>query len=302
MQKACALFKTPWDDATIVSLHGRSSAHIPGLLLANKKTLILTDKQNSPGKIADDIIGYLNLIGDPKLIDNIKVHVAEDLGMETENVFYGNLKKTSQTQFSSLNIICFELPEKGTFVPYPFGLSEEEICHSRGLITKNEVRAATLHQLRLKSGGVLWDIGAGSGSISIESARSVPELTVYSIEHKEEEIANIKNNIVQFGCYNMVPVFGRAPEALDTLPAPDSVFVGGSSGSLPEIVSYVADRLQPGGRLVINGVIAKTIEQAPTLMAKHGFTVTSSNIQVTRMDPDGTKRGFNPITILTGTR
>jgi precorrin-6Y C5,15-methyltransferase (decarboxylating) len=303
LQKACALFKTPWDDAAIISLHGRASHHIPGLLLSKHKSIVFTDGKNSPTQIANEINTYLRLIGQSQLAGRIKVQVAEDLGMESENVFNGDLTTTAKTQFSPLNILCLELPAKpSTVPPFPFGLSEDDIHHSRGLITKNEVRAATLHQLRLPLGGVLWDIGAGSGSISIEAARSVPSLTVYSIEHKEEEIANIKNNIGKYGCYNMVPVFGRAPERLHDLPDPNCVFVGGSSGSLPEIVAYVTDRLLPCGRLVINGVIAKTIEQAPALMAAHGFNVTTSSLNVTRTDQDGNKKDFNPITILTGTR
>ncbi len=303
LQKACALFKTPWNDAAIISLHGRSNLHIAGLILPHRKSLVFTDKTNSPSGIAAKIIEYLRLIDAPELIDSIKIYVAEDLGMESEKVSFGSLTAISQQSYSALNILCFERPEKstGTFA-YPFGLSEDDVCHSRGLITKNEVRAATLHQLRLRQDGVLWDIGAGSGSISLEAARLTPGLTAYAVEHKEEEIYNIKKNILKFGCYNIVPVFGRAPDNLNSLPAPDSVFIGGSSGSLPEIVAYAAKKLQPGGRLVINGVIAKTIEQAPVLMAEHGLSVTSSVLRVTRTESDGTIREFNPITILTGTK
>lgn len=303
LQKACALFKTPWNDAAVISLHGRKNHHIPGLLLPHRKSLVLTDRENSPPRIAAEILQYLRLIDAPELIDSIKVHVAEDLGMETEKISFGGLTTISEQSYSPLNILCLERPEKSndTF-DYSFGLSEDDVCHSRGLITKNEVRAATLHQLRLKHNGILWDIGAGSGSISLEAARLNPGLTAYAIEHKEEEMCNIKENIVKFGCYNMVPVFGRAPENLSSLPNPDSVFIGGSSGSLPEIVAFAAKKLQPGGRLVINGVIAKTIDQAPVLMAEHGLAMTSSVLRVTRTEPDGTIREFNPITILTGTK
>jgi precorrin-6Y C5,15-methyltransferase (decarboxylating) len=164
------------------------------------------------------------------------------------------------------------------------------------------VRAATLHRLQLPTKGILWDIGAGSGSLSIEAARSNPGLTIYAIEHKAEELENIKNNIVKFGCYNIVPVFGRAPEALDQLPDPDRVFIGGSSGSLPQIVELLDKRLSNDGRLVVNGVIEKTIQATPELMKKYGFLVTASIIKVTRTEDDGRTLDFNPITIMTGTR
>ncbi len=153
--------------------------------------------------------------------------------------------ETSKQKFSALNILCLlvpKIPDNKT-CSYGFGLTEDSIEHSRGLITKNEVRAATLHQLQLPAEGIFWDVGAGSGSLSIEAARSNPQLTVYAIEHKEEEIDNIKNNIVKFDCYNIVPVFGKAPESLVHLPDPNRVFIGGSSGSLPGIVELLDKRL-----------------------------------------------------------
>ncbi len=183
-----------------------------------------------------------------------------------------------------------------------FGLTEDEISHSRGLITKNEVRAVTLHQLQLPRQSIFWDIGAGSGSISIEAARTNPRLTVYAVEHKEEELHNIKENIRRYGCFNVIPVSGRAPEVLANLPAPDRVFIGGSSGSLADIVRLVAGRLTADGRLVINGVIKKTITTAPQYMREAGFTVTRSVINVSRKSKNNTVQNFNPITIMAGTR
>lgn len=304
IQRACALFKIPWDDAKITSLHGRNPGHIPGLLLRNQKNLVLTDSDNSPDQIASQLLDYLQLIGETVLPDTIKMLVAEDLGLKSEKVFIGNLLQGSKQRFSPLNILCLLVPDSSDneFCRYGYGLTEDSIQHSRGLITKNEVRAATLHQLQLPTEGIFWDIGAGSGSLSIEAARSNPKLTVYAIEHKEEEIENIKNNIVKFRCYNIVPVFGRAPESLVHLPDPNRIFIGGSSGALLSIIELLDKRLDSDGRLVINGVIEKTVQAAPQLMNQHGFTVTSSIIKVTRTEPDGRTLDFNPITIMTGTR
>ncbi len=302
IQRGCALFKIPWDDAAITSLHGRKSGHIAGLLLRHSKNLILTDTHNSPELIAGRLLDYLRLIGEAILPGGITMLVAEDLGLASEKLFRGTLGEASKQHFSPLNIVCLLVPGVPDTPSWCFGLGEDLIQHSRGLITKNEVRAATLHQLQLPRQGVFWDIGAGSGSLSIEAARMNPELTIYAIEHKPEELANIKNNIVKFGCYNIVPVFGRAPEALLNLPDPDRVFIGGSSGSLPAIIELLAKRFARDGRLVINGVIEKTVREAPAQMNKHGFTVASSVIKVTRTGPDGSFFDFNPITIMTGTR
>ncbi|MBW2683083.1 MAG: precorrin-6y C5,15-methyltransferase (decarboxylating) subunit CbiE [Deltaproteobacteria bacterium] len=304
IQRACALFKTPWDDAVIVSLHGRQSMHIPGLLLQNEKTIVLTDRNNSPKTIAIKILEYLQAINHSSFTDKISLSVAENIGLQDEKVFSGTLEKTAKTVFSPLNILCLQLSllQSQGLTSFGLGLTEDEISHSRGLITKNEVRAVTIHKLRLPGQGVLWDIGAGSGSISIEAARANPHLTLYAIEHKEEELNNIKANIRRFGCFNVIPVFGRAPEVLTNLPAPNRVFIGGSSGSLAEIVQLIANQLEPDGRLVINGVIEKTITEAPRYMRDAGFAVSRSVVKVSRTSQNGETQNFNPITIIAGTR
>lgn len=302
IQRACALFRVPWDDATITSLHGRAAAHLPGLLLGHSKHLILTDGTNSPDRIAGQLLHYLTLIGENELPHTIKMLVAENISLASEKVFRGSLVEAAKERFSALNIVCLLIPDCPTAPNYRFGLTEDLLHHSRGLITKNEVRAATLHRLCLPDRGVFWDVGAGSGSLSIEAARANPKLTIYAVEQKEEELENIKKNIVKFRCFNIVPVPGRAPEALSGLPDPQRVFIGGSSGALPAIIPAVANHLAEGGILVINGVVDKTLQAAPPLMRDHGFTVQTSTVQVSRKDTDGHTKKFNPITIMTGRR
>ncbi|MBU1568398.1 MAG: precorrin-6y C5,15-methyltransferase (decarboxylating) subunit CbiE [Proteobacteria bacterium] len=302
VQRACALFRIPWDDATITSLHGRAAAHLPGLLLGHGKHLLLTDATNSPDRIASQLLDYLTLIGETELPRTIKMLVAENMSLASEKIFHGSLAEATKKRFSTLNIICLLIPGLPACPSYRFGLTEDLLHHSRGLITKNEVRAATLHRLCLPDTGVLWDVGAGSGSLSIEAARANPKLTVYAVEQKEAELENIKNNIVKFRCFNIVPVPGRAPEALAELPDPQRVFIGGSSGALPAIVLTVAARLALGGILVINGVVDKTVQAAPELMRGNGFNVSTSTVQVSRTDSGGNTKDFNPITIMTGTR
>lgn len=304
IQRACALFKTPWDDAVIVSLHGRRHSHIPGLLLQNEKTIVFTDQKNSPKAIAVEILEYLDNISYLSLAKQMVISVAENIGLPGEKIFTGTLEEATKCTFSPLNILCIQHPHlhRQEHTSFGFGLTEKALSHSRGLITKNEVRAVTLHQLQLPRYGVLWDIGGGSGSVSIEAARANRHLTVYTIEHKQEEFDNIKENIRRYNCFNVVPVFGRAPEKLTSLPAPDRVFIGGSSGSLSSIVHLVADQLSINGRLVINGVIEKTITTAPEYMQEVGFKVDRSVIKVSRTNQNGEIQIFNPITIITGTR
>lgn len=301
VQRASALFQLPWDDAKIVSLHGREHQHLPTLLLQSSKTILFTDGKNSPENIAGKILNYLRLINANELAAAAEILVAEDIGLESQKIFRGNLESCSRTQFSPLNIMCILLPQN-IGPSYRYGLQEADITHSRGLITKNEVRAATVHQLQLPNTGVLWDIGAGSGSISIESARSTPDLTVYAIDHKEEEITNIKSNIRRYGCFNIVPVSGKAPDCLATLPPPDRVFIGGSGGNLETIIQICGGHLRDGGKIVINGVIAKTIDAAPQLLADNNFNTSTSTIKVSRTTSTGENLDFNPITIISGNK
>jgi len=304
MQRACALFKIPWDNTAIVSLHGRKKQHIPGLLLKNNTTIVFTDQHQSPENIAAGLLDYLQHIDYSSFSDKITLSVAEEIGFKGEKLFTGSLQEAADSKFSPLNVLCLQLPhlqsrDKHSF---SFGLSEDEISHSRGLITKNEIRAVSLHYLRLPPKGIFWDIGGGSGSLSIEAGRSNPGLTIYTIEHKKEELNNIKKNIRKYGCFNVIPVFGRAPDILTDLPVPDRVFIGGSSGFLDEIIDLVADKLVKNGCLVINGVIEKTIRTAPQYMRNNGFSVTQSVIQVSRKSQQGKTQDYNPITVMTGTR
>lgn len=302
LQRACARWQMPWDDATVVSLHGREAHHLPGRLLNSGKTLLFTDSHWRPERIAAELFDYLSSIGAAELLRSIRMLVAEDLDLDSEKITRGSLADILNGTFSPLNVVALLTPGDSYSATHRFGLGEEEFHHSRGLITKNEVRAASLHQLRLPNRGILWDIGGGSGSVGIEAARLFPGLTVYSIEQKTEELVNIKSNINKFGCFNLVPVAGRAPEALAGLPRPDRIFVGGSSGALADIIAVAADILNEGERLVVNGVLTKTVDEGQRLMRKHGFSVQTATIEVTRTTASGETVAFNPITIMTGIR
>jgi len=303
LQEAFARFKLSWDDAHIVSLHGRKKKsrgnHLPGMVLRYKKTFAFTDGFHSPDHIAREVGDYLDRIGEISLKKTITMHVAENLGASDEKITSGCLDEIQARTFTKLNVICIALPD----LPKrpSFGLSEDEIVHSRGLITKNEVRAIVLHKLRIPKNGVFWDIGGGSGSISLEAAAINPRLTVYTIEHREEEISNIIKNIRTFNLFNIVPVKGRAVDKIEGLPDPDAVFVGGSDGEMAAIVAEAASRLPQGGRLVANGVTEKTVTETPKIFQEHGLSVTSSRVEVERAGPDGSI-SYNPITIMVGVK
>ncbi len=300
MQEACARFKLSWDDAELISLHGRKNLHVPGLLLRYPKSLIFTDQAHTPDILARELISYCETIGEGNLPDECRMMVAENIGNDKERVTEGSLHTVASRSFADLNVLCILVPEDGR--RGRLGLTENEIAHSRGLITKDEVRAATLHKLRLPKSGVFWDIGAGSGSVSVEAALMNPDLTVYSVERKKEELANIKENICRNRCYNVVPVSGEAPFSIENLPDPDAVFIGGSGGQLEKIIAEAAKRLPNGGRLVVNGVIEKTVTEAPRFMKDNGLSVESSTVQISRTGQADEPVVFNPITIMVGSK
>lgn len=300
VQLACARFRTAWEDLSLMSLHGRSGQEIPGRILNHQRVLLFTDTHNSPNAIAASLLATLQSCDDRERIDAIRVRVAENLGLSEERLTQGSLAQTAARQFSPLNMMLIEQPPSAR-PALRFGHGEDEIQHSRGLITKSEVRAATLHQLRLPASGVLWDIGGGSGSISLEAARLCPELAIHTIEKKAEEQANIRANIRAFGTYTMHLVCGEAPEALANLPDPERIFIGGSGKRLPDILEAAVARLLPGGRIVVNAVLAQTETAALDCLQRLGLRVASSTLAVTRRTfPDGEPRVFNPITLITG--
>lgn len=300
LQLACARFGEPWDDLAVVSLHGRPAGEFGARLLPYTRVFCFTDRVNSPAAVARALLAACANLGASELAASYTVRVAENLGLPDEQLHVGSLAETAAQTFGDLNVMLLSRPEREGNTPI-FGLGEAEIAHSRGLITKDEVRAATLHALRLPQEGVLWDIGAGSGSVGIEAARLAPGLRIYAVERNESELANIRANCRTLGAYNVTVVEGSAPEALHDLPDPDRVFVGGSGGSLAAIIDHAAARLKPGGRMVVNGVIAPTKEQAPALLHQAGLGVTISEISVSRRNyPDGEEKKMNPVAIMVG--
>lgn len=299
MQQACARFVVPWDDLVLISLHGRSDQTMAAQVLRHSKVMLFTDADNSPDRIAASLLHTLRGCDDEARIGAIRVRVAENLGLADERLTSGSLEEIAKLSFSPLNMMLVEQPPRQT--AFSFGLGEQEISHSRGLITKDEVRAATLHRLRLPGIGVLWDVGGGSGSVSLEAARLNPGLAIEIIEKKPEEQANIRANIRCFGAYNIHLTSGEAPEALAGLPAPDRVFVGGSGQRLEAILEAAAGRMADQGRIVVNAVLPQTETLAIDCLVRLGLQVTSSTLAVTRRrHPDGAPQSFNPITLITG--
>ena len=299
MQSCFSHFGINWDDARFVSLHGRPLDSIDKALYC-PKVFVFTDGDNTPDRIA----GYLKKrLGDVSQ-GSRKLFVGECIGSEQERFSAGSIDEIGAATFSQPNcmiIIDQDQPEPRDSIR--FGLGEDDIQHSRGLITKSEVRAAVIHGLRLPENGVLWDIGAGSGSISLEASRCVPSSSVYAVEKKEEELANIRQNISRYQCSNVHIIAGEAPEALSGLPVPDRVFVGGSGGRLDEILTLLIKVCKKTTRIVMTAVLEETARRAPDVLHRHNFSVEVSIIRVSRFNyPAGDTIELNPIHLIKAER
>ncbi|BCB97404.1 precorrin-6Y-methylase [Dissulfurispira thermophila] len=302
IQIAFARIKEAWDDAFLMSLHGGPDPEkrrrlpyeikdIPSLLKRHNKVAILTDKENNPSAIAKELLKSSAL----------KIFVCERLGYDDEKVIEGTAEEIANKTFREPNVVIIKSGVRSQESEVRFGLTEDEIAHSRGLITKDEVRAVTIHKLRLPQKGILWDIGAGSGSVSIEVSRLYPELKIFTIERDKEQINHIRENKERFNSLNIEVISGEAPDVLINLPSPDRVFIGGSGGRLKEIVDFISDINCE--HAVINATTIETLNDAIQYLKGNGFEIKVSEIFISRSKGIAGKNhmsALNPVFIITG--
>lgn len=284
VQLAFARVGLKWDDAQFFSVHGRPLAGLANRLRNCSKAAILTDATNNPRAIAEHLLRYQR--------DEFLAWVCENLGGPGERVRSYTLAQLAEEQDTeALNVLLLSRAESPTLAQaapvIPF-LPEEAFAKrmpKKGLITKQEVRLLSLAKLGLRRDSVVWDIGAGSGSVAIEAALLAPEGRVYAIEVDPEGVSICRENAVQHGTDNVTVIAGRAPEALSDLETPNAVFVGGSKGSMAEIVRVVAACLRPGGRLVINAITLENVAETYAALKAAKLPVDVTLLQISRAVP-----------------
>jgi cobalt-precorrin-6B (C15)-methyltransferase len=174
------------------------------------------------------------------------------------------------------------------------GIPEDMFIRGNVPMTKSEVRAVTIAKARLLEDHVIWDIGAGTGSISIEAGIATSAGKVYAVEKEDDAVNLIRENMVAFGLKNITVCHGSAPEALIELPNPDRVFVGGSGGNLREILRFVQDKLVVGGRLVINAVVLETLTISVEMLEQLNFRdIEITQVSIAKTVDVGSVRMFN---------
>ena len=218
--------RLPWKNANLISCHGIDT-NIVSSVRRNEYTFALTGK-NIP-ELQKDLVKYG--FGD------LKVWVGENLGSDEEAVQETKVSQLGGREYSSLTVLIIENPDFDSRIRT--GIDDEEFIRGKVPMTKSEVRAVCLSKLSLSPKDIAYDIGCGTGSVTIEMAFSAYDGKVYAFDKNEEAISLLEQNCQKFHLDNVEAVCGLAPECLKGLPVPDVAFIGGSSGNMDEIVNYL---------------------------------------------------------------
>ncbi|MBX7167844.1 MAG: precorrin-6y C5,15-methyltransferase (decarboxylating) subunit CbiE [Pirellulales bacterium] len=270
MQLAFARVKESWEEAYLTNLASRPLEAVVERIRTAEKVGLFTTEQYPPSAVAQAML--------ENRLDYFYGYVCENLGSPDERVTVGEMSELAQQDFAAPNVMVLvrkpERPDRPSeqLGRRLFGNPDEAFQQSKpkhGLLTPAELRAVALAELDLGPTSVVWDIGAGSGSVAIEAAQIAASGKVYAVEMDADDHALMVSNAERFGVKNLVAVHGRAPDAWAGLPVPDAIFVGGSGRGISRVVDAAYDRLRPGGRLVATvGSIENLSEVHGTLHAR----------------------------------
>ena len=303
---AFAAIKEPWHDAKIISLHGKQQEFFSFARLAGEnKIAFLTDPQMTPQYIAASLI--------KEGLYHFKFCVLENLGDKNKGkiTWFESLDLIGKQVFTQPNMVILKKrgEEKSSFSREThIGMDDSLFKHSKGLITKSEIRCISLSKLKLtRKNHVIWDIGSGSGSIGIEASLQVPCGQVYAIEKHPGRIADITHNIKNFNCYNVKVLNTAFPRGIEDLNTPDRIFIGGGGENLEQIIQASCNRLAPYGIIVINTVLLQSLETSLRILKEYKFDPNIVQIQVSRSNSKGMPFGdrleaLNPVWIISGSK
>lgn len=297
LQYFCSRLKTSWNDVHVVSLHGRIG-NIAGAVFSHAKTFFLTDSTHTPERICQALAEHQ--------LKHAVVHVGERLSYPDECIVSGTAAELADRKFAHLSVVLVENERQLVEKPeVTHGLDDSFFVRGKVPMTKSEIRSISLSKLRLRSDDILYDIGAGTGSVAVEMALQASNGYVYAIERGEEAAELIRTNAERLGAWNLRVIPGKAPEACRDLPPPDRAFIGGSGGDLPEILALLVEK-NPQIRVVINAITLETMAEALHQFQVHGF----ADIDLVQIFAAHGKevgkyhmmQGQNPVFILSGER
>ena len=259
-------------DCDCFTIHGRPAANVETFIQPNARLLILTEDETSIAEVCRRLIA--------RGFENSKITVLENMGGAGERVSNFTANTNPNLDWSPLNVLAVQciLGAQAKIFSRVAGLPDDAFIHD-GQLTKREVRAATLAALAPAPDQVLWDIGAGCGSVSIEWMRSTRGCEAIAIEHNDDRLKMIATNADQLGTPRIKIISGKAPEALDGLRAPDAVFIGGGVG-ITGVFETAWEKLKPGGRMVANVVTIEGEMHLYDLQEKHGGELVRMDVSV----------------------
>ncbi len=282
---AAARMRWPLADTECLTIHGRPLDLLAGAVAPDRKLLLLSHDGSSPAEVARRLseLGY----------GASAVTVLEHMGGARERIYGGSAGAWAHPRAADLNTLAVECraDADARALSLTPGLPDDAFQHD-GQLTKREIRAATLSALRPLPGQLLWDVGAGCGSIAIEWLRTHRSLSAIAIEADAARQGLIEQNASALGTPHLKLVKGEAPQAYDGLPEPDAIFIGGGLGDRG-VVDGAWERLKQGGRLVANAVTAEGEAHLFALRSKLGGEMT--RLSVARLAPVGELHGWKPL-------
>lgn len=295
VQYAFSKIREPWDDAIFVSVHGRGLEGAIDQIVAHDKIAVLTDEENTPQVVARELV--------ERGRDGYAVYLCEDLGSTNERIVHTDIKGLLDIDAAPLNVLILikEYEAGGEGAMPGIGIPDEEFATVKKLMTREEIRAISLAKLRLRHDMVLWDIGAGSGSVSIEADHLLPNGRVFAVERNVQSQVFLKKNLNKFGSRNVTLVEAEAPACFEELPDPDRVFIGGSGGHLWNILEAVDLRLPSAGRVVLNAVTLDTLTSATEFFENTGYQLEVTTVNISKTKPLTDYKmfeAFNPVFVL----
>jgi len=313
---AFSRLKESWNDVKVISLHGkRSGDDLLKAVYQNEKVAVFTDPEKTPAWIAKLLL--------KNGLEQLRLCVCEDLGGEDESLRWVSPEECVNRTFADLNLVVIFRGQALTpdILNHPRisgdpgrnvkgqgltpGMPESDYVHYQGLITKAEIRVLTLAKLRLSPHHIMWDLGAGSGAVSIEASFYITEGKIIAVERRPDRIEHIRQNREKFGAGNLDIVMATLPEGLSELPSPDRIFVGGGGKDVIRIIETAGSYLKSGGIMVINTVLINLLENIIGILNKLNFETEIIHVQIGRGKemPYGVRmEALNPVWIITGTK
>ncbi len=286
-----AKLHTSWEDAALVSAHGRKQNYIHAIR-CSEKTFLLLGGQDSGREFCEKLAYYG--------LEETEVWIGRHLSYEDEVILHKKGGELVPEDCSGLDVamVFNPAPDRRTYRH----LEDEEFIRGKVPMTKSEIRAVSLAKLGLTENAVLYDVGAGTGSVAVEAAVQSGTIRVYAVEKNPEGVHMIRENKKKFGCDWLEVVEGTAPEALKELEPPTHVFIGGSSGNLKEILTCVKEK-NPHVRIVLNAISLETVKEAMEA-AEEGILKDPEIVQIMasrskKLGAYHMMMGMNPVYIIT---